>query len=68
MKEAVQSANIEGESLRSAAQNFIQMYQATPHTATGVSPHAAMHGGREMMKGGFLGKMGFPHLQEVTKI
>ena len=45
MKEAVQSANIEGESLRSAAQNFIQMYQATPHTATGVSTHAAMHGG-----------------------
>ena len=23
------------------------MYRATPHTATGVSPHAAMHGGRE---------------------
>ena len=48
VKEAVQSANIEGESLRSAAQNFIQMYRATPHTATGVSPHTAMHGGREM--------------------
>ena len=48
MKEAVQSANIEGESLRSAAQNFIQMYRATLHTATGVSPHASMHGGREM--------------------
>ena len=28
VKEAVQSANIEGESLRSTAQNFIQMYRA----------------------------------------
>ena len=48
MKEAVQSANIEGESLRTAAQSFIQMYRATPHFATGVSLHAVMNGGREM--------------------
>ena len=48
MKEAVQSANIEGESLRSAAQSFMQTYQAITHSAKGVSPHAAMHGEQDM--------------------
>ena len=48
MKEALQAATREGSSLRDAFQRFLQMYQSTPHSATGVSPHAAMHGGREM--------------------
>ena len=53
MKESIgkQAGNLEGTSLpRESAQSFIhvQMYRSTPHTATGVSPHAAMHGGREM--------------------
>ena len=48
MKTALQAANLEGTTLRDAAQCFIQIYRATPHSATDVSPHAAMHGGREM--------------------
>ncbi len=48
MKEAVQAAAIEGDPLRRAAQRFIQVYRATPHSATGVSPHSALYGGREM--------------------
>ena len=48
MKEALQAATLEGSSLRDASQRFLQMYRSTPHSATGVSPHAAMHGGREM--------------------
>ncbi|CAB4040783.1 uncharacterized protein K02A2.6-like [Paramuricea clavata] len=48
MKEALQAATREGISLRDASQRFLQMYRSTPHSATGVSPHAALHGGREM--------------------
>jgi transposase InsO family protein len=48
MKEALQAATLEGKSLRDASQRFLQMYRSTPHSATGVSPHAALHGGREM--------------------
>ncbi|XP_028415680.1 uncharacterized protein K02A2.6-like [Dendronephthya gigantea] len=48
MKEALQTATLEGTPLRDASQRFLQMYRSTPHSATNVSPHAAMHGGREM--------------------
>ena len=48
MKESIQAGNLEGSSFRESAQSLIQIYRSTPHTATGVSPHAAMHGGREM--------------------
>ena len=48
MKEALRAATLEGESLRDASQRFLQMYRSTPHSATGVSPHAALYGGREM--------------------
>lgn len=48
MKKAVQAAHIEGTKLRDAAQEFVGMYRATPHSATGKSPFAAMHGGRQM--------------------
>ncbi len=48
MKESIQVGNLEGSSFQESAQSFIQMYWSTPHTTTGVSPHAAMHGGREM--------------------
>ena len=48
MKEALQAETLEGSSLRDASQMFLQMYRSTPHSATGVSPHAAMHGRREM--------------------
>ena len=48
MKEALQAATLEGSFLRDASQRFLQMYRSTPHSATGVSPLAAMHGGREM--------------------
>ncbi len=48
MKEALQAATLEGKSLRDASQRFLQMYRSTPQSATGVSPHAALHGGREM--------------------
>ena len=48
MKEAVQAAHLEGKSIKEAADEFVAMYRATPHTATGVSPFEAMHGGRRM--------------------
>ena len=48
MKEAIQTACVEGVSMRKAAQEFVEMYRATPHSATGISPYAAMHGGRQM--------------------
>ena len=48
MKEAIQTAHIEGKDIRKAAYEFVEMYRATPHSATGVSPYAAMHGGRHM--------------------
>jgi len=48
MKEAVQAAHLEGKSIQEAADQFVAMYRATPHTATGVSPFEAMHGGRRM--------------------
>ena len=48
MKKAVQAAHIEGTKLRDAAQKFVGMYRATPHSATGKSPYAAMYGGRQM--------------------
>ena len=47
IKEALQAATLEG-SFPKVSQRFLQMYRSTPHSATGVSPHAAMHGGREM--------------------
>ena len=34
--------------LRDASQRFLQMYRSTPHSATAVSPHSAMHGGKVM--------------------
>ena len=42
MREAIQAETIAG------VIKFARAYRATPHTATTVSPHAAMHGGREM--------------------
>ena len=48
MKEAVQVGHLEGKTIRKAAADFLQMYRATPHSATGVSPFEAMHGGRKM--------------------
>ena len=48
MKEAVQAETINGVPFRDAVMKFTRAYRATPHCATGVSPHAAMHGGREM--------------------
>jgi hypothetical protein len=48
MKKALQAATLEGKSLRDASQRFLQMYRSTPHSTTGVSPHAALHGGREI--------------------
>ena len=47
MKEAVQAGHLEGKSVKeSASSEFLQMYRATPHTATNVSPFEAMHGRR----------------------
>ena len=46
MKEALQAATLAGSSLIDASQRFLQMYRSIPHSATGVGPHAAMHGRR----------------------
>ena len=48
MKEALQAANLEGENFTKAAHQFAEMYRATPHSATNISPFEAMHGGRKM--------------------
>ena len=48
MKEAVQAAHLEGKGVREAAKEFLSVYRATPHSATNISPYAAMHGGRNM--------------------
>ena len=48
MKEAVQAGSIDGKPIRRPALEFIESYRATPHSATGVSPFAAMFGGRQM--------------------
>ena len=48
MKEAVQAAHLEGRTVRDAAEEFLEVYRATPHSATKVSPYEAMHGGRRM--------------------
>ena len=48
MKEAVQAETINGVPFREAVLKFTRAYRATSHCATGVSPYAAMHGGREM--------------------
>ena len=48
MKKAIQASHVQGVKLRDAAHTFVGMYRATPHRATGVSPYAAMHGGRQM--------------------
>jgi hypothetical protein len=48
MKEAVQAAHLEGKGTREAAKEFLGVYRATPHSATNISPYAAMHGGRNM--------------------
>ena len=48
MKEAIQTAHVEGVNIRRAAQDYVEVYRATPHSATGTSPYAAMYGGRQM--------------------
>ena len=48
MKEAVQAGCIEGKKLKESVNDFVEMYRATPHSATSVSPFEAMHGGRKM--------------------
>ena len=48
MKEAIQAETIAGVPFREAVTKFARAYRATPHCATGISPHAALHGGREM--------------------
>ena len=48
MKEAIQKGNIEKIPMREAVLQFLQSYRATPHRATGVSPYAAIYGGRQM--------------------
>ena len=48
MKEAVQAGQLEGNPLREAAQEFVQVYRATPQSAIGESPFTVVHGGRKM--------------------
>ena len=48
MKEAIQAAHLEGRTIREAAEEFVEVYRATPHSATNISPYEAMHGGRPM--------------------
>ena len=48
MKESVQAVNIEGKCLSEAVNELVEVYRATPHSATSVSPFEAMHGGRCM--------------------
>ena len=48
MKEAIQAGCVDEKPLRRAAIEFIGMYRATPHSATDISPYAAMYGGRQM--------------------
>ena len=48
MKEAVQTARLDGKNCKDAAMDYVAMYRATPHSATKVSPFASMHRGREM--------------------
>jgi len=48
MKEAVQAAHMEGRTIKEAAEEFLEVYRATPHSATQISPYEAMHGGRQM--------------------
>ena len=48
MKEAVQAGYLEGKGLQEAVDDFVEVYRATPHSATSVSPFEAMHGGRKM--------------------
>ena len=48
MKEAIQAAHLEGKGIQEATDEFLEMYRASPHTATGISPFEAMHGGRKM--------------------
>ena len=48
MKEAVQTARLDGKNCKEAALDYVAMYRATPHCATKISPFAGMHRGREM--------------------
>ena len=48
MKEAILAGYIEGKQLRETETTFVQAFIATPHSTTGISPFAAMHGGQEM--------------------
>ena len=48
MEDAIQAGKLEGKPLRESAQEFVQCYRATPHSATGESPSTVMHGGRRM--------------------
>ena len=59
MKEAIQAGYIEGKQLRETATTFVQAFRATPHSTTGISPFAAMHGGREMRV-----KLPLPHQKD----
>ena len=61
LKEAVQAGCLEGKSVREATSRFVQMYRATPHSATGISPYEALHGGRKM-------KVKLPTLTEYDNV
>ena len=59
MKEAIQVGYMEGKQLRETETTFVQAFFATPHSTTGISPFAAMHGRREMCV-----KLPLPHQKD----
>lgn len=61
MKEAVQAGYLEGKTLQEAVADFVEVYRATPHSATLVSPFEAMHGGRKM-------KLMLPLMKEIDGV
>ena len=61
MKEAVQAGCLEGRILRESVDDFVEIYRATPHTATNVIHFEAMHGGRKM-------KLTLPRIAETDHV
>ena len=47
--------------LAGVSNDFVEIYRATPHTATNVSPFEAMHGGRKM-------KLTLPRIAETDHV
>ena len=48
LQRLISTTTVEGSSWRMSLPDFQRVYQSTPHTVTGRSPHSQLFGGREM--------------------